>query len=188
MALKRRENVLLVGLTVAVAIFLFDRFFDTPTNRKISNLKEEIKAADAKLSEFARLSRGVEIAEAELLRMEEELKRLSGRTLRGEEFRTFLRHLGRESDPLQMKVISLVPSEEKIAPSEEKKGTISSQVRKVKVQLVLHSTFAKIQSYLKGLEELPFLIQIDGLQIERTEEAHPFLRVTLNLKMYLIAL
>lgn len=188
MALKRREKILLVGVLIAAAVFLFDRFFDTPINRKISSLKGEVKAADAKLSELALLSKGLETAEIEILRLEEELKGLSGRTLRGEEFRAFLRHLARESDPLQMKVISITPSEEKLLQPEEKKGTIPPDARKVTVQLVLHSTFAKIESYLKGIEELPFLIQIEGLQIERNEEAQPLLKATLSLKMYIIAI
>lgn len=188
MALKKREKLLLVGVFIAVAIFLFDRLFDTPINRKISNLKGEVQAADAKLSELALLSKGVETAEAEILRLEEELKGLSGRTLRGEEFRAFLRHLALASDPLQMKVISMVPSEEKIVPSEEKKEAVSTETRKVTVQLVLHSTFAKIESYLKGIEDLPFLVQIEGLRIERAEEAQPLLKVTIGLKMYIIPL
>ncbi len=177
-----------MGVAIAIAIFLFDRFFDTPTNRKITSLKEEVKAADAKMSELTLLSKGLETAEAEISKLEEELKGLSDRTLRGEEFRAFLRHLARESDPLQMKVISIVPTEEKIVPSEEKKEHISSDARKVTVQLTLHATFAKIESYLRGIEELPFLVQIEGLQIERNEEAQPLLKATLGLKMYMITL
>ncbi|MBM4339941.1 MAG: hypothetical protein FJ110_10380 [Deltaproteobacteria bacterium] len=188
MALKRREKILLVVVLVAVAIFLFDRLFDTPMNRKISMLKGEVKAADSKLAELALLSKGLETAEAEIIRLEEELKGLSERTLRGEEFRAFLRHLARESDPLQMKVISISPSEEKISPSEEKKESVLQDSRKVAVHLVLHSTFAKLESYLKGIEELPFLVQIEGLQIQRNDEIQPLLKVTLGLKMYIIAL
>jgi len=186
MALKRREKILLVGVLIAIAIFLFDRFFDTPTNRRILSLKGEVKAAEAKLSELALLSKGLETAEAEIIRLEEELKGLSERTLRGEEFRAFLRHLAQESDPLQMKVISITPSEEKVSLPEEKKGALSPDARKVSVQLVLHSTFAKLGSYLKGIEELPFLIQVEALQIERNGEIQTFLQVTLGLKMYII--
>ena len=186
MALKRREKILLVGVLIAIAIFLFDRFFDTHTNRRILSLKGEVKAAEAKLSELALLSKGLETAEAEIIRLEEELKGLSERTLRGEEFRAFLRHLAQESDPLQMKVISITPSEEKVSLPEEKKGALSPDARKVSVQLVLHSTFAKLGSYLKGIEELPFLIQVEALQIERNGEIQTFLQVTLGLKMYII--
>jgi hypothetical protein len=188
MALKRREKILLIGILIAIAIFLFDRLFDTPMNRKISALKGEVKAADSKLSELALLSKGLEATEAEVFRLENELKGLSERTLRGEEFRAFLRHLARESDPLQMKVISITPSEEKLSPPEEKKGTALQESRKVTVHLVLHSTFAKLESYLKGIEELPFLVRIEGLQIQRIYEIQPLLKVTLGLKMYIIAL
>ena len=188
MALKRREKILLTGVLIAIAIFLFDRLFDTLMNRKISILRGEVKAAESKLAELALLSKGFETAEAEVIRLEKELKGLSERTLRGEEFRAFLRHLARESDPLQMKVISISPSEEKISPSEEKKGTALQDSRKVTIHLVLHSTFAKLESYLKGIEELPFLVQIEGLQIQRNDEIQPLLKVALGLKMYIIEL
>lgn len=188
MALKRREKILLIGVLIAIAIFLFDRLYDTPTNRKITMLKGEVKAADSKLSELALVSKGLETTEAEILQLEKELKGLSERTLRGEEFRAFLRHLARESDPLQMKVISISPSEEKISSSDEKRGAVPQDSRKVTVHLVLHTTFAKLESYLKGFEELPFLTHIEGLQIERNDEIQPLLKVTLGLKIYIIEL
>jgi hypothetical protein len=188
MALKRREKILLVGALIAIAIFLFDRMFDTPMNRKIQTLRGEVKTADAKLSELALLTRGLETTETEINRLEKELRGLSERTLRGEEFRVFLRHLARSSDPLLLKVISIIPTEELIIPSGENKETSFQGSRKVTIHLVLHSTFSKIESYLKGIEELPFLVQVEDLQIQRTEDIHPLLKVTLNLKMYMILL
>ena len=188
MALKRREKILFFLVIIAVAIFLFDRLYYTPQNRKVLRLKGEVKAADLKLSELSLLTQGLETTETMIAQMEKELKGLGERTLRGEEFRAFLKHLARESDPLQMKVISLAPSEEKISPLEEKKGLAPTDSRKVTVQVILHSTFAKLEAYLKGIEELPFLIQIDSLQIQRNDEAHPLLIVPLGLKMYIITL
>jgi hypothetical protein len=45
-----------------------------------------------------------------------------------------------------------------------------------------------LESYLKGIEELPFLVQIEGLQIQRNDEIQPLLKVALGLKMYIIEL
>lgn len=188
MALKRREKILFLLVIIALAIFLFDHLYYTPQNRKVLSLKGEVKAADLKLSELSLLTQGLETTETMIAQMEKELKGLSERTLRGEEFRAFLRHLARESAPLQMKVISIIPSEEKISPREEKKGSVPVDSRKVTVQLVLHSTFAKLEAYLKGIEELPFLVQVEGLQVQRNDEVQPLLKVTLGLKMYIITL
>ena len=149
-------------------------FYYTPQSRKIKALKAELKAADLKSDESLLVTKGVETLEAEVLRQEEALKRLSERTLRGEEFRTFLRHLARESDSPQMKVVSLTPQEEKLPPPEGKKEGSASQYRRVNVQMVLHSTYAKLGTYLKGIEELPFLINVDNIQIEKNEEVQPF--------------
>ncbi len=184
MKLKNREKILIVLAVIVIAILGFDRFYYTPQSRKIQRLKAEVKAADLKLNEFLLVAKGVETLETEVLRQEGELKRLSERTLRGEEFRTFLKHLAKESDPLQMKVIALITQEEKLLLPEGKKETFASQYRKVSVQVVLHSTYAKLGTYLKGIEELPFLINVDNLEVEKNEEVQPLLRVTMGLSMY----
>jgi len=186
MVLKSREKILIVLAVIVIAILAFDRFYYTPQSRKIQRLKAEVKAADLKLNEFLLVGKGVETLEAEVLRQGEELKRLSERTLRGEEFRTFLKHLGKESDPLQMKVVSLIPQEEKLPLPEGKKETSASQYRKVSVRMVLLSTYTKLGGYLKGVEELPFLIHVDNLQVEKNEEVHPLLKVTMGLNMYMM--
>jgi Tfp pilus assembly protein PilO len=184
MKLKSREKILAGLAILAIAIWAFDHFYYTPQTRKIQRLKAEVKATDLKLNESLLIKQGVESLEAEVLRQEEELKRLSERTLRGEEFRTFLKHLARESDSLQMKVISLTPQEEKLPPPEGKKESSAFQYKKVNIQMVLHSTYFKLGTYIKGIEELPFLIHVDSLQVEKNEEVHPLLKVTMGLSMY----
>jgi hypothetical protein len=39
---------------------------------------------------------------------------------------------------------------------------------------------------LKGLEALPFLINVDNIQIEKNGEAQPLLKVSIGLSMYVI--
>jgi hypothetical protein len=195
MVLKSREKVLLIFVLIAIMIWTFDRFYYAPQSRKILMFKEEIKAADQKMEQFLLLTKGVETAEAEVTRVEKELQRLSERTLKGEEFRAFLRHLARESDPVQMKVISLTPQEEKLplpvgtdSHREGKKESTASRYRKVTIQMVFHSNFAKVGAYLKEIEKLPFLVNVDSLQIERNEEILPFLKVTMGLSMHIVSL
>ena len=184
MKLKSREKLLIIFAAIAMAIWVFNHFYFTPQIRKIKALKAELKAVDLKSDESLLVARGVETLEAEILRQEEALKRLDARTLRGEEFKTFLRHLAKESDSSQMKVISLIPQEENISPSEVKKEGSASQYRRITVQMVLLSSYYKLGSYLKGIEELPFLINVDNIQIERIEETRPLLKVTMGLSMY----
>ena len=172
---------------IVIAFWVFVTFYYTPQSRKIKALKAELKAADLKLDESLLVTRGVETLEAEVLRQEEALKRLSERTLRGDEFRTFLRHLARESDSPQMKVVSLAPQEENPPPEGKKEGS-ASKYRRVTVQMVLHSTYAKLGTYLKGIEELPFLINVDNIQIEKNEEVNPLLKVNIGLSMYVASL
>jgi len=188
MRLKKREKLFILFACIAIAILVFDRSFYSPKTRKLSALKAEMKAVDLKLNEFLLMAKGVETIEAEVARLENELKGLSERTLRGKEFRAFLRHLAKESDPNQMKIISLTPQEEKISPPEDKPGTHRPPYRKVNVQMVLYSTYPKLGAYLKEIEELPFLIQVDNLHIEKNEEILPPLKVTMELSMYILSI
>ena len=188
MALKSREKILVVFVFIAIAIWAFDKFYYSPQSRKILVFKEEIKGADQKMNQFLLLTKGVETAEAEVTHLERELKGLSDRTLKGEEFRAFLRHLARESDPAQMRVISLTPQEEKLSLPEGSKESTDFQYRKVTVQIVLHSNFAKLGTYVKEIEKLPFLVNVDSLQIERNEEILPLLKITMGLSMHIISL
>ncbi len=184
MVLKSREKTLIVFAGIAVAFWVFVTFYWTPRVREIKALNAEIKAADLKSEESSVLTKGVETLEIEVLRQEEVLRRLGERTLRGEEFRAFLRHLAKESDSPQMKVISLTPQEENLPPPQGKKQGSASQYRRLAIQVVLHSTYTKLESYLKGIEGLPFLIHVDNIQVERTEEVHPSLKTTIGLSMY----
>lgn len=188
MVLKRREKMLLFFVITAIAIWAFDSFYYTPQKKKILRLKEEIKLADLKLNESLIYVKGVETVEAEVSHLEKELKGFNERTLKGEEFRAFLKHLARESDRLKMKMISLTPQEEKISLPEGKKTASPFQYKRVKVHMVLHSTYTALQTYLKGIEELPFLVTVDSLQMERNEELLPFLKVTMGLSVLIISL
>jgi len=187
MVLKSREKILIVLIMIAIAFWAFDRFYYTAQSRQISKLKEEVKAADLKLDQSPLITKGVKTVEAEVVQLERKLKELSERTLRGEEFRAFLRHLAKESDSLQMKIISLTPEEEKLPLPEGKKG-VPVQYKRITIQMILHATYPKLVTYLKDIQGLPFLVHVESLQIEKKEEVLPFLRVTLWLTMNVISL
>jgi len=186
MVVKKREKILIFFAILAVAIWAFDRFYYTPRSNKIKTLREEAKAADAKLKESVLLTQGVETVEAEVARLEKELQKLSDKMLRGEEFRAFLKHLGSESDRLQMKMISMTTQEEKPSVSEEKKKSSTFQYRRVAIQMVLHSRFNGLRTYLRGIEALPFLVAVDHLQVERMEEGASSLKVTMGLSVFVV--
>jgi len=186
MVLKKREKILIFFVILVAAIWAFDQFYYTPQNTKIASLKEEIKAADLKLKESVLFTQGVETVEAEVARLEKELQRLSDKMLRGEEFRAFLKHLGSESGRLQMKMISMTTKEEKPSLPEGKKSTAAFQYRRVAIQMVLHSRFNGLRTYLKEIEELPFLVAVDHLQVERMGEGTSLLKVTMGLSVFVV--
>lgn len=187
MKLKGREKILIFFVIIAITIWAFDRFYYTPQKKKILELKEEIKAADLKLQEVLMFTQGVETTEAEVSRLEKELQEVTEKTLKGEEFRIFLKNLGIESDRLQMKIVSLTIQEEKLSPPEGEQATSAFKYKRVMVKMVLNSTYNSLGAYVKRLEELPFLVSVDNLQIERNEEVLPLLKVNMGLSVLVIS-
>jgi len=183
MVLKRREKIIvLVGILV-MAAWAFDWFYYAPQKKKIGELQAAVKAAEFKLNEGRTFRRGVEKVEAEIFRLDKELQGYHKRILRGEEFRTFLKQLAQDSDRLPMKLISLTPLEEKTTRPSGKQ----EHYKRVLVQMVLQTTYAALGNYLQGIDQLPFLVTVDHVRIERKEELSPYLRVTLELSVRILA-
>jgi len=186
MVVKKRKKILIFFAILAVAIWAFDRFYYTPQKKKITALREEAKAADLKLKESVLFTQGVETVETEVARLENKFQRLGDKMLPGEEFRAFLKHLGSKSDRLQMKMISMTTREEKPSLSEGKKSPSAFQYRRVAIQMVLRSRLNPLRTYLKEIEELPFLVAVDHLQVERIGDGTSFLRVTMELSVFVV--
>jgi len=178
--------MLLLFVSIAIAILGFDQLYYTPRSRKISRLKEEVRATELKLDELTLLTKGVGTVESEITRLEKELQGFEGRTLSAEGFNAFLRHLARESNRLQIRIISLISQEERRLPGEEEKKE-PSPYKKVNLQMVLHSSFNSLGTYLKEIEELPFFVTINHFRVEREEKVFPLLKVTLGLTVYLLS-
>jgi len=186
MVVKKRERILIFFAILAVALCAFGRFYYTPHMKKITTLKEEAKAADLKLKESVLFTREVETVEAEVVRLEKELQSLSDKMFRGEEFGAFLKHLRGESDRLQIKMISMTTQEEKPTLPAGKKPRSAFQYRRVAIQTVLRSRLNPLETYLKGIAELPFLVAVDHLQVERIGDGTSFLKVTIGLSVFVV--
>lgn len=183
MKLKRREKILLLFCLIAVSFYFFDLFYYKQRVKRIKTMEEEIKAIDNKLQELTLLTKGIETSSSKVKELENKLRGLNEKTLKGEEFKAFLNHLAKESNPRLMRVISLKPVEEEI-PTRERIKSIG-KIKKINISMVLYSTFKKLQDYINEIEKLPFLIHIEGLQVERDEEIYPLLKVTLKINLFI---
>ena len=184
MKLNRRETLLVTFMVIAIGVWAFDQFYYTPRSRKIVRLKEEIQSADLKLKESLILTKGLETTEAEVSQLEKKLKAFVPKTEKGGEFKTFLNHLAGESQRLHMKIVSIAPQKEAgISPKEHGENPLPPY-EKVPVSVVLHSGFNSIGDYLKSIEELPLLLDISGVRIEKEEGLFPLLKATITLTLY----
>jgi Tfp pilus assembly protein PilO len=184
MKLNNRETLLITIMVIAIGVWAFDQFYYTPRSRKIVRLKEEIQSADLKLKESLILTKGLETTEAEVSQLEKKLKAFVPKTEKGGEFKTFLNHLAGESQRLHMKIVSIAPQKEAgISPKEHGENPLPPY-EKVPVSVVLHSGFNSIGDYLKSIEELPLLLDISGVRIEKEEGLFPLLKATITLTLY----
>jgi Tfp pilus assembly protein PilO len=184
MKLNNRETLLITIMVIAIGVWAFDQFYYTPRSRKIVRLKEEIQSADLKLKESLILTKGLETTEAEVSQLEKKLEAFVPKTEKGGEFKTFLNHLAGESQRLHMKIVSIAPQKEAgISPKEHGENPLPPY-EKVPVSVVLHSGFNSIGDYLKSIEELPLLLDISGVRIEKEEGLFPLLKATITLTLY----
>ena len=171
-------------MAIAISIWAYDQLYYSPRKREITRWKEEIKTADTKLNESLILTKGLEITETEVSRMEKRLEALGPKTPKGGEFESFLKHLAKESERLHLRVISISPQDEDRITPKEKGETPPSLYEKVPVLLVLHSGFYSLGDFLKGIEELPLPVYISGIQVEKVEEIFPLLKATIGLTIF----
>lgn len=186
MALKRREKILLALGILAVSFFIFDLLYYTPRSRRIKSLEGEIKTAEQRLKEFTSLTKEIDVIDADIKKLEEEHRLINEKILKEDKFKVFLKHLSRQTDSTSMKIISIKPSLEEIT-IDKGKTAFNGMLKKFNVNMVLHSTFYKLQNYLREIEKLPLLVHLDEIQIEREEEIYPLLRVNLNINLYFIS-
>ncbi|HYA12101.1 MAG TPA: type 4a pilus biogenesis protein PilO, partial [Thermodesulfovibrionales bacterium] len=62
-------------------------------------------------------------------------------------------------------------------------ATSAFKYKRVMVKMLLNSTYNSLGAYVKRLGELPFLVSVDNLQIERNEEVLPLLKVNMGLSV-----
>ncbi len=184
MKLKRREKILLLFCLIAVSFYFFDLFYYKPRGKRIKTIEGEIKAIDNKIQELTLLTKGIETLSSKVKELEDKLRGVNEKPLKGEEFKAFLNHLAKESNPRLMRVISLKPVEEEITTDKDGER-IGSKIKKISISMILYSTFQKLQGYINEIEKLPFLIHIEGLQVERDEEIYPLLKITLKINLFI---
>lgn len=187
MKLKSREKILIFFALIALSIWAFDHFYYTPQKKKIMQLKEEIKNADLRLKESPFFAQSVESIESEVASLDEKLKVIIDRTLKDEESRTFLKYLARESSRLQMKLLSLDIQQEELSKPAEEKTASQIQYKKITALMVLNTTYSALKAYLKDIEELPFLVTIDHLQVEKNNNVSLPLKATMGLDILIIS-
>lgn len=187
MKLKSREKILIFFVLIALAIWAFDHFYYTPQKKKMKLLKEEIRNAETRLQGSPFFAQSVNTIESEVTSLDKKLKVIIERILKDEESRAFLRYLARDSARLQMKLISLDIQEEKLSHNAEEKLTSPFHYKKITTLIVLNTTYSALKAYLKGIEELPFLVTVDHLQIEKNENISLPLKATLRLDILIMS-
>lgn len=187
MKLRSREKILIFFVFIALAIWIFDHFYYTPQKKKIHQLKEEIKSFDLRLKESPFFAQSINGIESEVADLEEKLKIIIDRTLKDKESRAFLKYLARDSSRLQMKLVSLDIKEEKLSQPAEEKTTSIFDYKRISALMVFNTTYSALKTYLKDIEELPFLVTVDNIQIEKNNEAPLPLKVTMGLDILIMS-
>lgn len=120
-----------------------------------------------KIKEYENLIRAYPNPEKEIENIEKRIQELKTKAASREQIPRIIQQLARKSSQLNVNIISIKPLEN-IKNSSEK---LIEGVSKVYIEVVMLSPYRVVGDYLKALTELPIILTVESMSIEKKQEA-----------------
>jgi len=156
-------SCLIFGL-ILVLLYIF---IGRPISRYSENLKTKLISQSQKIKEFEDLIRAYPNPEKEIENIEKKIQELKDKAASREQIPRIIQQLAKKTSELNINVISIKPVEE-IKNSSEK---LIQGVSKVYIEVVMLVPYQVVGDYLKALTELPIILTVEGISIEKKSEA-----------------
>jgi Tfp pilus assembly protein PilO len=150
------------GLVLVLLYFLVARPISSYSDRMAMKLYNQT----GKISEYENLIRSYPNPEKEIENIEKKIQELKGKAASREQIPRIIQQLASKTNELNINTISIRPRED-IKYSEDK---LIKGVSKVYIEIVLLTPYKIIGDYLKALTELPIILTVEDLSIEKQRE------------------
>lgn len=177
----------LIGGLILILLYIFPARMIT---RYSNNLKADLISRTQKIKECENLIRAYPNPEKEIETIEKKIQELEAKVTGGEQIPRIIQQLVRKSTELEIDIISIKPVENIKASQRQ----VIEGVRKVYIEIMMLAPYKVAGEYLKALTELPIILTVEGLTVEKKQETtrasvsakNNKLLVTLLLSAYMV--
>ena len=152
----------LIYSSILILLYIF---VGRTISRYSENLKSELLLQTKKIKEYEKLIRTYPNPEKEIETIEKKIQELKNKAASREQIPRIIQQLAHKTSELKINVISIKPLED-LKISKEK---IIQGVSKVYIEVVMLSPYHVVGDYLKALTELPIVLTVENLSIEKQE-------------------
>ena len=163
----RTRKLVVTCLVYGLILILLYIFVARSISGYSARLKTKIAAQSQKIKEYERLIRAFPNPEKEIEDIEKRIQELKAKEANRKQLPQVIQQLARKTNELNINTISIKPRED-IRPTEEK---LIQGVSKVYIEIVMLSPYHVVGEYLKALTELPTILTVESLSIERKQES-----------------
>ncbi|MFH1338952.1 MAG: type 4a pilus biogenesis protein PilO [Candidatus Omnitrophota bacterium] len=165
---KTRTNQVIITYSICgLALILLYIFAARPVSGYSDRLKTGLFSQTQKIDEYESLIRSYPNPEKEIETIEKKIQELKGRAASREQIPRIIQQLAGKTNEFNINTISIRPRED-IKYSEEK---LIKGVSKVYIEIVMLTPYKVIGDYLKALTELPIILTVEDLSIEKQKGA-----------------
>ena len=165
--LVRTRKLIVTCLAYGLILILFCIFVARPISGYSARLKSEIASQSQQIKEYDRLIRTFPNPEKKIEDIEKKVQELKAKEAGREQIPHVIQQLARKTHELNINTISIKPRQD-IKPTKEK---LIQGVSKVYIEIVMLSSYQVVCDYLKALAELPTILSVENLSIEKKQES-----------------
>jgi len=163
---KTTQTIVRCLIYSSILILLYI-FLGRTISRYSENLKSELISQTQKIKDYEKLIRTYPNPEKEIEIIEKKIQELKNRAASREQIPRIIQQLAHKTSELNINVVSIKPLED-VKSSKEK---IIEGVSKVYIEVVMLSPYYTVGDYLEALTDLPIILTVESMSIEKTKEA-----------------
>ena len=174
--LGKNSKIIVIVYVVLLIVFVwgFSEYIYKPQGKDLKKIKNRFVMAAFELTKAQKDARNLKELEKDLREIQEELVYVKERLPQEKQISALLQQLAEEADRARIDFISILPQKEI-----EEEGFM-----KMPVEIVLRCGYYNLTNYLKRIENLPRLVEIEGIEIRTKGDLAPRLEVKLKVNTF----
>ena len=177
---KEQAKIIILTLVLFILIIGFIFFIYSPQRLKLDSIKNNLTIAEAQIFQFNKLTQGEDLSKV-VQDLNQGIKGIAASLPKSDE--NIIRYLSEATQDLGIEIQNLVPSEGEVLEN----PVAGYYIKKQKITMNILCDFKKLGKYLYIIrDEIPLMINVDGLMIEGQGEGEQELKIQLKFSAFLV--